>query len=167
PALIALGARCTIAGPGGSREVAVESFVTAPGETVLTPGEFVVEFRVPSPPPRSRDAYLRFIPRGEMDIAVAGAGVSLTLDDRNRCTAARVALGAVAPTPLLVREAGEALVGTTLDESALYRCAAAAMAAANPIDDKRGTATYRRRLAGVLTRRAVALAARRIHEGGA
>jgi carbon-monoxide dehydrogenase medium subunit len=101
-----------------------------------------------------------------MDIAVVGAGVSVTLDDAGVCRAARVALGAVAPTPLVVPEAAEALLGTTLDEAALARSGAAAMAAANPIDDKRGTASYRRKLAAVLTRRAAAIAAQRVREGG-
>jgi carbon-monoxide dehydrogenase medium subunit len=165
PALIALGAQCEIAGPHGSREVAVESFVTGPGETVLQAGEFLVALRVPTPPPRSRDAYLRFTPRGEMDIAVVGAGVSVTLDDAGVCRAARIVLGAVAPTPRVVPEAAEALLGTAVDEAALARAGAAAMAAADPIDDKRGTASYRRKLAGVLTRRAASIAARRAREG--
>jgi carbon-monoxide dehydrogenase medium subunit len=165
PALIALGAQCEIAGPHGSREVAAESFVTGPGETVLQAGEFLVALRVPAPPPRSRDAYLRFTPRGEMDIAVVGAGVSVTLDDADVCRSARVVLGAVAPTALVVPEAAHALVGTPLDDAALARAGAAASAAAQPVDDKRGTASYRRKLAGVLTRRAASIAARRVREG--
>ena len=129
PALIALGAHCEITGPRGARSVPVESFVTAPGETRLEPGELLVELRVPVPAPRSRDAYLRFIPRGEMDIAVAGAGVSLAFDDAGVCRAARIALGAVAPTPRLVPDAAQALLGTRVDESALARAGAAGAAA--------------------------------------
>jgi carbon-monoxide dehydrogenase medium subunit len=164
PALITLGAECTIAGPDGSRSASVEDFVTGPGQTILASAELLVEFRIPPPPERSADAYLRFIPRGEMDIAVVGAGVALTLDADGSCTEARVALGAVAPTPLCVDSAAAALVGTRIDEAALERAAAAASQAANPIDDKRGTADYRRHVAGVLTRRAAGIAAGRARE---
>jgi carbon-monoxide dehydrogenase medium subunit len=158
PALIAAGATCTIAGPSGTREVPVEQVVTAPGRTSLARGELVVDFRLRKPAPRTGSAYLRMIPRSEMDIAIVGAGVCLTLDDQGRCTAARVALGAVALTPLLVAGAGAALVGTTVDDDALEAAGAAASAAARPIDDKRGTAAYRVRVAAVLTRRAARIA---------
>ncbi len=161
PALIVLGAEAVVAGPAGQRAVPVESFITGPGETVLQDGELVVELRIARPAPRSGDAYLRFIPRTEMDIAVVGAGVSLTLDGDGTCTAAHVALGAVAPTPIVVPEAARALIGTRIDEQALQRAADASSAAANPIDDKRGTVAYRRKLAGVLTRRSAAIAAER------
>jgi carbon-monoxide dehydrogenase medium subunit len=161
PALIAAGARATIAGPGGTRSLPVESFVEAPGKSALRPGEMLVDLRIPRPAGRSADAYLRLIPRSEMDIAVVGAGVALALDAGGRCSAARVALGAVAPTPLLVGEAARALVGSALDEAALARAGAAASAACLPIDDKRGTAEYRRKVAGVLVRRAAAIAASR------
>lgn len=161
PALIALGARCRVAGPNGERDVPVDAFTTAPGRTVLAPGEFVVDLRIPTPAPGSSDAYLRFIPRGEMDIAVVGAGVALTLDADGVCTAARVALGAVAPTAIVAPAAADALVGTPIDDAALQRAGAAAEAAANPIDDKRGTAEYRRTVAGVLVRRAAQRAAER------
>ena len=166
PALVALGAQCCIAGPGGERTVPVEEFATGPGQNVLRTGELLVELRVARPAPRSADAYLRFIPRTEMDIAVAGAGVSLTLDGDGRCQAARVALGAVAPTVIVVPEAGEALVGSTLDEAALARAAEAASAACNPIDDKRGTVVFRRRVAGVLVKRATTNAAERARTTG-
>ena len=164
PALIALAAEAVVAGPAGQRSVPVESFITGPGETVLRDGELVVELRIAKPAPRSGDAYLRFIPRTEMDIAVVGAGVNLTLDADGTCTAARVSLGAVAPTPLVVPEAAAALIGTRIDEQALLRAADAASAAANPIDDKRGTVAYRRKIAGVLTRRSAAIAAERARE---
>jgi carbon-monoxide dehydrogenase medium subunit len=160
-ALIVNRAECVIAGPKGERIVPVENFCTGPGRTVLERGEFLVEIRIPRPAPRTADAYLRLIPRSEMDIAVAGAGVSVTVDGNGVCTAARVAIGAVAPTALLVRDAAAALVGTTLDERALEKAAAAASAAATPIDDKRGTVAYRRTIAGVLTKRAAAAAATR------
>lgn len=158
PALIAAGARCTIAGPSGTREEAVESIVTAPGQTSLAPGELVVDFVLPAPAPRTGSAYLRMIPRSEMDIAIVGVGVCLSLDEGGTCRAARVALGAVAPTPLLVEEAAAALIGTSLSDSALEAAGAAATAAADPIDDKRGTVAYRRQVAGVLTRRAAKIA---------
>lgn len=164
PALIALGAECIVAGPDGQRSVPAESFTTGPGETVLKEGELLVEFRIARPAPRSADAYLRFIPRSEMDIAVVGAGVNLTLDANGICSAARVCLGAVAPTAILVPAAAEALIGTPVDEQALQRAGEASSAAASPIDDKRGTITFRKKVAGVLTRRAAAIAAERARE---
>jgi len=160
-ALIVNQATCVIAGPRGQREVPVENFSTAPGKTVLEKGEFLVSLRIPRPAPRTSDAYLRLIPRTEMDIAVAGAGVSVTLDATGTCTAARVAIAAVAPTALLVPEAARALIGSRLDERALQRAGEAASAAARPIDDKRGTAAYRKTIVAVLTRRAAAMAAAR------
>jgi len=164
-ALIVNRALCLIAGPNGERTVPVDSFCVGPGRTVLEPGELLVAVRVPRPAARTADAYLRLIPRTEMDIAVAGAGVSVTLDAAGVCTAARVAIGAVAPTAVRVPEAEQALIGSPLDEGALKRAAAAASSAARPIDDKRGTATYRRTVAGVLTRRAAAIAAARARQG--
>jgi len=164
-ALIVNRAVCVIAGPSGERTVPVDAFCVAPGRTVLEPGELLVAVRVPRPAVRTADAYLRLIPRSEMDIAVAGAGVSVTLDAAGVCTAARVAIGAVAQTALRVPEAEQALVGSRLDEAPLKRAAASASAAARPIDDKRGTAAYRRAVAGVLTRRAAAIAAERARQG--
>jgi carbon-monoxide dehydrogenase medium subunit len=161
PALIAAGAQATVAGPEGRRRTPVEDIATGPGETSLAKGELVVSFFLPARPPRSGDAYLRFIPRTEMDIAVVGAGVSLTLDDSGNCSAARVALGAVAARVLLVPEAADALIGTPVDETALDRLAAAASGACRPIDDKRGTREFRVRIAGVLARRAARTALER------
>lgn len=161
PPLLALEARAVVAGIGGHRQVAVEDFVVGVGRTVLQPAELLVELRVPPRPSRSSDAYLRFIPRGEMDIAVVGAAVSLSLEADGTCRAARVALGAVAPTPILVPEAAAALEGRPVDERALEAAAEAAAAACRPIDDKRGTAAFRRHVAGVLTRRSALIAARR------
>jgi carbon-monoxide dehydrogenase medium subunit len=158
PALIAARATCVIVGPDGTREVPVEAIQAGPGRTTLRPGEFVLEFRMPPRPKRSADAYLRLIPRTEMDIAVVGAGVSLALDGDGAISEAHVALGAVAPTCLLVPDAGAALVGGRLDEPALEQLDAAARAACNPIDDKRGTIDYRIKIAGVLARRAAAIA---------
>jgi carbon-monoxide dehydrogenase medium subunit len=160
-ALIANRAACIIAGSGGERRVPVEQFCLSPGRTVLQPGELLIAVDLPRPQPGTSDAYLRLIPRTEMDIAVVGAGVSLTLDQGGRCTAARVAIGAVAPTALLVAAAGDALIGSTVDDDALARAADLARAAARPIDDKRGTAAYRRHVVGVLVKRAAASAAAR------
>jgi carbon-monoxide dehydrogenase medium subunit len=154
PALIACGATVVIAGPEGEREVPVEDFTTGPGQTILGRGELVVEFKVPAPAPHSADAYLRLIPRTEMDIAVVGTGVQLQLDEDGTVQKATVALGAVAPTAIRVEAAESALVGSRLEDAALDAAAAAASAAANPIDDKRGTIAYRKKVAGVLTRRA-------------
>jgi|SRR5215471_12043142 len=161
-ALIVNQAECHIAGPKGERRILVEQFCVGPGETVLEPGEFLVAIRLPRPAARTADAYLRLIPRTEMDIAVAGAAVSLTLDASGTCTAARVAIGAVAPTALLVPDAAKALVGSRLDDGALARAAAAASTAANPIDDKRGTVAYRRTVVGVLVKRGARIARSRI-----
>lgn len=158
PALIAAGATAVIASAGGRRELPVESVPVGPGRTSLEAGELLVSIRLPARAPRSADAYLRMIPRTEMDIAVVGAGVNLSLDSAGRVTAARVALGAVAPRAILVQAAGQALIGSTLDEAALARLEAAARAACQPIDDKRGTAAYRTRVAGVLARRAASIA---------
>lgn len=166
PALIAAGAVCEIAGPDGTRSVPVEDVITGPGQLSLGPGEIVVSFVMPKPPPRSGDAYLRFIPRTEMDIAVVGAGVALTLDEAGVCTHARLGLGAVAPTPLLVEDGAKALIGTTVDDDALANLAAAASAACNPIDDKRGTIEYRVKVAGVLARRAALIALERARSNG-
>jgi carbon-monoxide dehydrogenase medium subunit len=161
PAMIVAGATVDIVGPSGRRTVPVEDIPTGPGKTSLTPGEIVVSFFLPARPPRSGDAYLRMIPRTEMDIAVVGVGVNLTLDESGICTAARVALGAVAETALLVPEAAAALIGSAVDEAALEKLAAAASAACRPIDDKRGTKEYRIKVAGVLARRAAQTALER------
>jgi carbon-monoxide dehydrogenase medium subunit len=144
--------------------VPVEQFCTGPGQTLLSRDELLVALRVPRPAARTADAYLRLIPRSEMDIAVAAAGVSLTLDRDDVCTRARVAIGAVGPKGLLVSEAAEALVGSRVDLAALQRAAEAASAAARPIDDKRGTIAYRRRVVGVLTSRALGIAFTRAKE---
>ena len=158
PALVAVSAVCVIASPGGSREVGVGDFVTGVGQNCLESNEFLVGLKIPRPGNNSADAYLRFIPRTEMDIAVAGAGVALTLDDGGTCTAARVAIGAVAPTVLLVEAAASALVGTKVDDDALNAAAAACSEAASPITDKRGTVEYRKKVVGVLCKRAGGIA---------
>lgn len=158
PALFAAGAIAVIAGPKGRREVPVEQVPTGPGRTSLAKDEFILEFRLPPRPARSSDAYLRFIPRTEMDIAVVGCGVNVTLDENGVCTAARVALGAVAPTVVLVPAAAETLIGHKLDDATLAKLDAAAQAAAKPISDKRGTVEYRTKVAGVLARRVAAIA---------
>jgi carbon-monoxide dehydrogenase medium subunit len=158
PALIAAGAVLRVAGPAGERELAAEALQLGPGRHALAPGEVLVAIALPARAPRSGDAYLRLIPRTEMDIAVAGAGVWLALDADRRVSQARVALGAVAPTALRVDAAAQALIGSRLEDDALARLAAAASAACRPIDDKRGTAAYRTRVAGVLARRASAIA---------
>jgi carbon-monoxide dehydrogenase medium subunit len=158
--MVAAGAAVRIVGPEGRRDVAVEDVSDAPGNTCLARDEIVESVFLPARPARSGDAYLRFIPRTEMDIAVVGAGVALSLDGQGVCTAARMALGAVAERVLLVPEAA-ALVGTTVDEAALGKLAAAASAACRPIDDKRGTREFRIKVAGVLARRAALIALER------
>jgi len=160
PALIAAGAIVTSQGPNGRREMPVEKVPAGPGRTNLKTGEILVSFTLPPRSPGSGDAYLRMIPRTEMDIAVVGCGVSLTLKD-GVCTAARVGLGAVAPTVLLVEAAAKALIGSKLGDAALNAAASACSAACRPIDDKRGTIAYRTRIAGVLLKRAATIAAQR------
>lgn len=156
PALIVHSAVCTIMGPSGSREVPVEDFCIAPGNTVLQEGEMLVSIHAPAPPPGFGAAYLRFIPRNEMDIAVVGAGASVVLDkSRTVIESARVALGAVAPTPLFVAEAGAALEGKPANEDSIEAAARIAQDAALPITDMRGTSEYRKHLSAVLTRRAL------------
>jgi CO/xanthine dehydrogenase FAD-binding subunit len=165
PALIVHHATCVIAGPNGRREIPVEQFCTGPGRTALQNGEFLVSLRLPAPPPHFGAHYLRFIPRNEMDIAVVGVGASVVLNrDQSAFTSARVALGAVAPTPLLVEAAAAALVGKPTSDDTIQQAAEAAQAAARPIDDMRGTAVYRRHLVGVLTRRALRGAIQRAKE---
>jgi carbon-monoxide dehydrogenase medium subunit len=158
PALIAARATAVIAGPNGRREAPVEAIVTGPGQTSLQKGEFIVEFHIPKPKPRQSDAYLRFIPRTEMDIAVVGCAVNVTLDGSGVCTDARVVLGAVAPTQVICEASAKALVGHSLDEPTLAALDAAAGRACNPITDKRGTIEYRIKVAGVLARRAAKIA---------
>src|ERR1700709_2558254 len=160
PALVAAGAIVTLQGPNGRRELPVEKVPAGPGRTNLLPGEILVRLTLPPRAKGSSDAYLRMIPRTEMDIAVVGVGVSLTLKD-GVCTAARVGLGAVAPTVLLVEDAARALIGSKLDDAALNAAAAACSAACRPIDDKRGTIVYRTKVAGVLLKRTVAIAVTR------
>ncbi len=158
PAMIAAGATATILGPGGQRDVPVEDIAIGPGQTSLDKGELVTSFFFPKPAARTGDAYLRFIPRTEMDIAVVGAGICLTLDDLDICKAARVSLGAVAARALVVDEAADALIGTPVDEAALAKLAEAASAAAKPIDDKRGTKEFRIQVMGVMARRTAEIA---------
>ena len=160
PALVAAGAIATLQGPNGRREMPVEKVPAGPGRTNLLPGEILVSFTLPPRPRGSGDAYLRMIPRTEMDIAVVGVGVSLTMKG-DTCISARVGLGAVAPTVLLVEAAAKALTGSKLDAKALDAAANACSAACRPIDDKRGTIRYRTKIAGVLLRRATAIAADR------
>lgn len=157
PAMIAAGASVSVAGPNGSRIVAVEDIPTGPGRTSLDKGELISAVHLPARGSHGGDAYLRFIPRTEMDIAVVGCGVNLRRDGAT-ITEARVSLGAVAPTVLLVEEAAQAIIGTSLDDAAMEALAAAASAACNPIDDKRGTIKFRKHVAGVLARRTAKIA---------
>lgn len=166
PSLVVNDARAVVAGPGGERTVAVVAVPTGPGRTSLAPGEFVVEFEIDRPGARTSDAYLRLIPRTEMDIAIVGAAARVSLDADGNCSDASIALGAVAPTVVLVPAAAEALVGGPITEEVLATVAAACAEAASPIDDKRGTIAYRRQVAGVLAKRAVLEAAGRAGNGG-
>ncbi len=161
PALIVAGAVANIAGPRKKRKVPVQDIAVAPGKTSLAKGEIVTSISLPAQKARSGDAYLRFIPRTEMDIAVVGVGVNLTLDAKGVCSHARVALGAVGPRVIIADDAAKALIGTKVDAAALAALAAAASAACRPIDDKRGTKDFRIKVAGVLARRAAQKALQR------
>ncbi|WP_306004528.1 FAD binding domain-containing protein [Aquicoccus porphyridii] len=158
PAMVVAGALARIAGPNGTRDVAVQDIPSGVGKTSLGKGELVTSIYLPPKPAHSGDAYLRFIPRSEMDIAVVGCGVAVTLGDQGKISAARVALGAVAPTVILSQSCADALIGTTGDDAALDALAAAATAEAKPIDDKRGTIAFRKDVAGVLAKRAAKIA---------
>ncbi|MDC0969387.1 xanthine dehydrogenase family protein subunit M [Alphaproteobacteria bacterium] len=161
PALIAAGCTVIIAGPDGKKELPIEEFHTGPGKTVLKNGEMLVSVKFPKRESNSSDAYLRMTPRTEMDIAVVGCGVNLTLDN-DVCTSVRVSLGAVAPTPLLIKEASDIMVGTNLNSQVLEKVAKICMESCNPINDKRGTIEYRTKVAGVLFKRATLIAIDRI-----
>ena len=161
PALIAAGCTAIIAGPDGKKELPIEEFHTGPGKTVLKNGEMLVSLKFPKRESNSSDAYLRMTPRTEMDIAVVGCGVNLTLDN-DICTSVRVSLGAVAPTPLLIKEASDIMVGTNLNSQVLEKVAKICMESCNPINDKRGTIEYRIKVAGVLFKRATLIAIDRI-----
>jgi len=158
PALVAADARASIVGPEGRRIVAVQAVPVGPGRTSLTKGEMIDAILLDKRAPRSGDAYLRFIPRTEMDIAVVSAGANLTVDEQGVIVSARLALGAVAPTVLLVDEAAKVLIGSKLDEATLERLAQVCSDACRPIDDKRGTVAFRKRVAGVLAKRVAAAA---------
>jgi CO/xanthine dehydrogenase FAD-binding subunit len=164
PLLIALGATCQIAGPDGRREIPVEEFCTGPGRNVLRPGELLVSLHVPRPANNFGACYLRFIPRNEMDIAVVGVGVSIVLEE-GHFKATRIALASVAPVPLFVREAGDALVGKPVSDASIALSSDLAREAARPITDMRGTVDYRRHLCAVLTRRALETAIQRARKG--
>ena len=164
PPMIAAAAIANIVGPAGNRNVPVETIIVKPGQTSLTKGEIVVSFQLPNRPPRSGDAYLRFTPRTEMDIAVVGVAINLTLDDNEICNSARVALGAVAPTPILDENASETLIGTKLDEEALENLARAVQKSISPINDKRGTIEFREDVVGVLAKRVAEIAKTRALE---
>jgi len=161
PALIAAGAKANVVGPKGRRTVAVEKIAVGPGKTSLAKGEIVESITLPKRPPKTGDAYLRFIPRSEMDIAVVSAGVCLTVSAKGKISKARVVLGAVAPTAVLVPEAAEAIIGSRLEDDALAEMAAACARACRPIDDMRGTIEFRTDVAGVLARRAAGIAYQR------
>jgi carbon-monoxide dehydrogenase medium subunit len=162
PAMIVHHAVCEVVGPAGMREIAVEDFCIAPGRTILKSGEFLVALRFPSPVAHFSASYLRFIPRNEMDIAVVGAGAGIVLDDgKAHIVSARIALGAVAPTPLLVEEAGEYLRGKPVNAEVIEQAARIAQEAARPINDLRGTIAQRKQLSRVLTRRALEKAIQR------
>jgi len=164
PALLTADALVRVVGKEGTRDIPVGEIAVSPGKNSLGVGELVHSVFLPARPPRASDAYLRFIPRTEMDIAVVGASVSLTLDTNGICTDARVALGAVAARALLVGKAANTVIGTSVDKTALKNLAKAASQAAQPISDKRGTVEFRTKVAGVMAKRAALIALGRAKE---
>ena len=167
PTLIVHSATARIDNHQGTREVPVEAICVGPGQTSLGADEILVSFSLPLPPARSGAAFLRFIPRNEMDIAVANAAAFVELDaSGQRFDGARIAIGAVAPTPLLVEEAGAALAGQAVDDEAIATAAALARAAAKPINDMRGTVEHRQQLVETLTARALRKAVERARKRG-
>jgi|TARA_B100000795_G_scaffold84316_1_gene61261 carbon-monoxide dehydrogenase medium subunit len=161
PALVAAKCTVTITGPNGSKDIAIEKFHTGPGKTILENGEMLVSINFPKRNINSADAYLRMTPRTEMDIAVVGCSVNITMDE-GLCTDARVSLGAVAPTVLLIEEAAKIMIGTDLNADILDKVSKLCSDACNPINDKRGTIDYRTKVAGVLFKRAALIAIDRI-----
>ena len=167
PAMVAAGAIARIVSKDGTRDLPVEDIPSGVQKNSLKKGDVVESIFLPARPARSSDAYLRFIPRTEMDIAVVGCGISLTLAEDGTIADAKVALGAVAITVQVVAEAAKAIIGTKLDDDALSALAAACSAACKPIDDKRGTVEFRTDVAGVLAKRAAKIAYDRAAGGAA
>ena len=166
PAVIALGGVCNIAGPNGTRQMPAEDFCTAPGQNALQRGEMLVSIDFPAPAANSGANYLRFIPRNEMDIAVAGVGSSVVLDGSGQnFVSGRVALASVAPTPVFSRAAGDSLAGKPVNDETIRAASELAMADAKPINDMRGTIRQRIHLIGVLTRRTLNNAVERARGG--
>jgi len=162
PALIVHAAVCIITGPNSSRTLPVEEFCIAPGKNALQAGELLTSINVPIPKENFGAGYLRFIPRNEMDIAVVGAGASVLLDaDGKRFVSARIALGAVAPTPLFVSDAGAFLAEKAVTRENIKEAARIAQSMAKPITDLRGTAEHRKHLCAVLVERALNIAIER------
>ena len=166
PAIIALSGVAHLVGPNGKRDVPAEEFCTGPGQSVLQAGEILVSITMPAPVAHSGASYLRFIPRNEMDIAVAGVGTSVVLDASGQnFVSARVSLASVAPTPVFAKEAGDSLAGKPVSEASIQEASEKAMADAKPINDMRGTIRQRIHLVGVLTRRTLNIAVERARGG--
>ncbi len=166
PALMVHGATALIAGPAGRRSLPVAQFCRGPGQNALAAGELLVALAVPPPRRHTGAHYLRFIPRREMDIAVVGVGAHVELVDRGRAFGrVSLALGAVAPTPVLAEEAAAWLAGKPVDDASIAAAAELAKQAARPISDMRGPAAFRVHLVGVLAQRALAGAVMRARGG--
>lgn len=161
PPLLVFEAQCVIVGPTGRRTTPLTDFFTGPGRTALQPGELLAELRLPTPPAGTASAYERHTPRKQMDIAVVGVGVALTIGS-GRITRARVSLGAVAPTPIRAPRAEAALEGETPSDDVFVRAAETAATESSPITDVRGSADFRRHLVKVMTARMLSRAAERV-----
>ena len=162
PPIIVLGGVANISGPNGSRQIPVQDFCTGPGQNVLQPGEILISITMPAPQAHSGANYLRFIPRNEMDIAVAGVGSSVVLDASGQnFVSGKIALASVAPTPVFAKDAGDSLAGKPVADATIDEAAEKAMADAKPINDMRGTIKQRVHLVGVLTRRTLNTAVKR------
>ena len=161
PSLMVNEALVLIASKTGSRTIPVTEVITGPGTTSLASGDFIIEFLLEQPPSRTSDAYERFIPRTEMDIAVVDAAARVSLDEKGYCQEAKIAIGAAAPTVIRVPVAEKILHGKKINDQLLAEVMEAASTACNPINDKRGTVEYRRQVAGVLAKRVILLAEKR------
>jgi carbon-monoxide dehydrogenase medium subunit len=162
PPLIALGASLTLLGPSGERDVPVADFFTGPKATLARSDEILTSITIPKPEPLSSGCYLKLMRRHAMDLALVGVAVCLKLDGDRVCRSARIALGAVAPTPIRVPEIEALLINKRLDEALVAEAARIAGMQCRPITDIRASLEYRCSMVEVLAKRAVMEAFRRI-----
>lgn len=164
PALIVLGAKARIMGTAGERAVLIEDFFIGPGLTVLKPDEILAEIQVPNLLPHSGQVYIKHTIRKALDLAIVGVAVIATLDGEVLSNV-KIALGAVAPTPIRAKKAEEILTGKRLEDDLLEKAGLIAAEESSPISDVRSSADYRRKMVGVLVARAIKQAAEQVEAG--